>query len=44
LGVGFVVFRRRCAPRAIGGTTDHVHLLTRIHPSISTARLAAEIK
>ena len=37
-------FELGCAPRAIGGTTDHVHLLSRIHPSISVARLAAEIK
>ncbi|GAC1602270.1 MAG: IS200/IS605 family transposase [Myxococcales bacterium] len=37
-------FELGCAPRAIGGTADHVHVLSRIHPSISIARLAAEIK
>ena len=37
-------FEFGCAPPAIGGTADHVHLLSRIHPSISMARLAAEIK
>jgi REP element-mobilizing transposase RayT len=31
-------FELGCAPRAIGGTADHVHLLSRIHPSISMAR------
>jgi putative transposase len=34
----------RCSPCAIGGTADHVHLLSRLHPSISVARLAAEVK
>jgi putative transposase len=37
-------FELGCAPRAIGGTAEHVHRLSRIHPSISIARLAAEIK
>jgi REP element-mobilizing transposase RayT len=37
-------FELGCVPRAIGGTADHVHLLSRIHPSVSVARLAAEIK
>jgi putative transposase len=34
----------RCPPRAIGGTSDHVHLLARLHPSVSVARLVAEVK
>jgi putative transposase len=34
----------RCPPRAIGGTTDHVHLLARLHPSIAVAHLVAEVK
>jgi REP element-mobilizing transposase RayT len=34
----------RCLPLAIGGTADHVHLLSRLHPSIPVARLAAEVK
>ena len=29
---------------AIGGMPDHLHLLSRIHPSVSVARLAAEVK
>jgi len=33
-----------CAPCAIGGTDDHVHLLARLHPSIPVARLVAEVK
>jgi putative transposase len=27
-----------CSLCAIGGTADHVHLLSRLHPSISVAR------
>ena len=34
----------RCFPCAIGGTADHVHLLSRLHPSVPVARLAAEVK
>ena len=34
----------RCVPCAIGGTGDHVHLLARLHTSISVARLVGEIK
>ena len=33
-----------CAPCAIGGTDDHLHLLARLHPSMSVARLVAEVK
>jgi putative transposase len=31
-------------PQAIGGTSDHVHLLARVHPSVAVARLMAESK
>jgi putative transposase len=33
-----------CAPCAIGGTDDHLHLLARLHPSTPVARLVAEVK
>ena len=33
-----------CVPCAIGGTEDHLHLLTRLHPSTPVARLVAEVK
>lgn len=34
----------RCRPVAIGGMPDHVHLLAELHPAISVAMLAKEIK
>ena len=34
----------KCEPLAINGTDDHVHLLVRLHPTISVARLAQEVK
>ena len=34
----------RCPAQAIGGMPDHVHLLSRLSPSVSVARLAAEVK
>jgi|SRR5438067_12925851 len=34
----------RCVPCAIGGTSDHVHLLAKLSTSISVARLAGEVK
>ncbi|TMA30110.1 MAG: hypothetical protein E6J78_00350 [Deltaproteobacteria bacterium] len=33
-----------CVPCALGGTEDHLHLLTRLHPSTPVARLVAEVK
>ena len=33
-----------CVPCAVGGTDDHVHLLTRLHPSMPVARLVAQVK
>ena len=33
-----------CAPCAVGGTEDHLHLLARLHPSMPIARLVAEVK
>lgn len=34
----------RCPPIAIGGTTDHVHLLVGLSPSIAVATLVKEVK
>ncbi|MBS2022862.1 MAG: IS200/IS605 family transposase [Deltaproteobacteria bacterium] len=34
----------RCVPQAIGGMPDHVHLLARLHPSVSVSRLVGEVK
>ena len=36
--------RPALSPRAMGGTSDHVLLLVRLHPSIAVARLMAEVK
>jgi len=33
-----------CEPLAVGGTVDHVHLLVRLHPSVSISQLAKETK
>ena len=34
----------KCEPIAIGGTSDHVHLLLRLHTTVSVANLLKEIK
>jgi putative transposase len=34
----------RCPALAIGGTSDHMHVLARMHPAVSLARLAGEVK
>ncbi len=34
----------KCVPLAIGGTADHLHLLVRLHTTVSVARLAKEVK
>jgi REP element-mobilizing transposase RayT len=34
----------RCEPKAIGGTADHIHVLTSLHPAVTLARLVAELK
>ncbi|MHB1132160.1 MAG: IS200/IS605 family transposase [Chloroflexota bacterium] len=34
----------RCAPLAIGGVADHIHVLVRLHPTIPVATLAKELK
>ena len=34
----------RCPPCAVGGTSDHMHMLARLHPSVSVARLVGEVK
>ena len=36
--------RLRCEPVAIGGTSDHVHLLVRLHASVSVASLVKQAK
>ena len=30
--------------RAVGGTRDHVHVLARLNPAVSVARLVGEVK
>jgi putative transposase len=42
--IGTKCVKLGCTPCAIGGTADHVHLLARLNPSISIARLVGEIK
>ncbi|MFO0648217.1 MAG: IS200/IS605 family transposase [Polyangiales bacterium] len=34
----------RCAPLAIGGTADHVHVLVGLHPSLAVADLVRRLK
>jgi putative transposase len=34
----------RCSAIAVGGTEDHVHLLAKLHPAVSVALLAKEVK
>lgn len=34
----------KCEPLAINGVEDHVHVLVRLHPTVSVARLVKEIK
>ncbi len=34
----------RCTPLAIGGMPDHVHLLASLHPTVSVAGLAKDVK
>lgn len=34
----------KCSPIAIGGTSDHVHLLLRLHPTISVSELLMHLK
>ena len=34
----------RCAPLAIGGMTDHIHLLAALSPTVAVATLVKEIK
>jgi putative transposase len=34
----------KCVPLAIGGMADHVHLLVRLHTTVSIATLAKEVK
>ena len=34
----------KCEPLAIGGIEEHVHLLARLHTTVSVAQLAKEVK
>jgi REP element-mobilizing transposase RayT len=34
----------QCEPVAIGGTDDHIHLLARLHTTVSIAQLVKEVK
>ncbi len=34
----------QCEPVAIGGTDDHIHLLVRLHTTVSIAQLVKEVK
>lgn len=34
----------KCVPLEIGGIADHVHVLTRLHPTVAVAELVKEIK
>ncbi|OAI48727.1 hypothetical protein AYO45_04380, partial [Gammaproteobacteria bacterium SCGC AG-212-F23] len=36
--------KKDCHPTFIGGTEDHVHILTRLHKNISLSKLIEEIK
>ena len=33
-----------CKPLVIGGTSDHIHLLVRLHPTVSVSALAKRVK
>jgi len=34
----------KCLPLAIGGTSDHIHLLVRLHTTVSVTELVKEVK
>lgn len=34
----------QCVPLAIGGVSDHLHLLVRLHPTVAVATLVKELK
>jgi REP element-mobilizing transposase RayT len=42
--IGAICVQENCLPLAIGGTDDHVHVLSRVHPTVSVARLAGVLK
>lgn len=39
-----ILINKNCHLYRIGGITDHIHILTHIHPSISLASLVKDIK
>jgi putative transposase len=42
--IGAACVQEGCGPVAIGGTADHVHVLARVRPTVSVARLAGVLK
>jgi REP element-mobilizing transposase RayT len=38
------VFKKNCHLYRIGGTNDHVHIVTHLHPSISLSALIKDLK
>ena len=34
----------QCVPLSLGGVSDHVHLLLRVHPTVAVATLVKELK
>ncbi|MEA3441726.1 MAG: IS200/IS605 family transposase [Chloroflexota bacterium] len=38
------VKKLKCVPIAIGGMSDHIHLLTRLHTTVAVADLMKEVK
>lgn len=39
-----ILKNKKCMPYKLGGYTDHIHILTELHPSISLAGLVKDIK
>jgi len=39
-----ILNKKRCHLYRIGGITDHIHIVTHIHPSVSLANLVKDIK
>ncbi len=42
--IGRVIISQNCLLYAINGMTDHLHILTDLHPSVSLSHLVKEIK
>ncbi len=39
-----ILKNKNCHPYQIGGVTDHLHILTHLHPSVALASLVKDIK